>query len=405
MKRPPHRHHSRSHSSDTLVTMSSTSSSLSSSASSNTSSSTLYHPSSRPPIYNRHSKSSKMTPDYIFVQPASPGPDEMPPKTSSSTVVTTNGHASAPQDASNGYYHSMPSSSARHYSYSHSPSSSSSPPSSSRPSLRRSSYTRQSASAVFDQHQNHHAYSYGSTTSAGDDGDVPPPRSSSHSNLSQASANATSHRRSNRRGMSASADSSPRHSISISPLPRINDDEQQVPMRSDNTVSAPVTPAHARFAMSSKKGDIEDSKAPRSHSMQTSFSDSALATSSSSADSSFNNSSESESESKASRAALSSPLLQKHKPSWGEIPTPTSMNSSTAFSFGQQKSNPSTSSSMDVTTPTALTNGASDQAGRAEIGSGSSTPTPKAEMEDPVALKKTNTAQPSTNINGGEPFF
>ncbi|KAK9894414.1 carbohydrate-binding module family 21 protein [Cystobasidium minutum MCA 4210] len=404
-QRPPHRHHSRSHSSDTLVTMSN----MSNGSSSNSSSS------SRPPLFNRHSKSSKMTPDFIFVQPASPGPDELPPR---------NGDHDGEE---NGYYHSMPSSSARQYSYSHTtPSSSSShhsSSSSSRPHMRRSSYTRQTASAVFngnnsnDSYSSHHPYSYygplsPNSSTAGDEGDVPPPRSASSSNLhAHSGSGSESHyqrRRSARRAISASADSSPRHSISMPPMPRMKEEQEQRQERNGEQDTA-ASEEH-------RAGKSSSTAEARSVNMKASFSDSALLTSSSSsanssANSSFNNSSAEDSESEESKvrkdaqAALSSPLLQKHKPSWGEIPTPTSMNSSTSFSFGQSPSFTSTNGS------------GSDFANGEE--SGSLTPTPKAEKQDPndtvmksggtadasdaLSIAAAAAAQPSTKSNGALP--
>lgn len=198
--------------------------------------------------------------------------------------------------------------------------------------------------------------------------------------------------------------------------------------------SAPATPAHhARFGgvstAESKQGSSSSGgNGARSSAMQSSYSDSALLTSSSSssanssAHSSFNNSSESESEeskiNKVANAALNSPLLQKHKPSWGEIPTPTSMNSSTSFSFGQSPSLPSSGSSLSPS----IINGSSANGYMSINGtdgsSGSSTPTPKAEKEDPTRQTMKSggleegehgasaPAQPSTKMmNGGEPFL
>lgn len=134
--------------------------------------------------------------------------------------------------------------------------------------------------------------------------------------------------------------------------------------------------------------------------MQASLSDSELATSSSSSNASSINVTPEESDDyeESAKITLSSPLLQKHKPSWGEIPTPTSLNGSTSFSFGQ---NPS--SSISATTNTATThsilkndgqmdstegrmlilgNGEFEEGG--EASSGSSTPTPKAERANPI---------------------
>lgn len=330
-----------------------------------------------------------MTPDFIYVQPASPGVDEQPTSSNMS------------------HYNSLPtsgSSSGRSHSYTGtSPSSSTS----SRPGLRRSSASaRQSAAAVFGDY----AAQYGSsstspTSTAGDYGDVPPPRSSSSSSLS-------SQARRSRRQMSASADSSPRHSISYhTPLPRIQDDESAV------AGSPPVTPVNSTFehdhpenagsvsngrrstttAASSSSPKQTRAGLPRikSVSMQPSFSDSALATSSSSATSSINNTSDDDSDnsSKATaKAVLSSPLLQKHKPSWGEIPGAASStllggNLSTAFQFGQALPN----------TP----NGDHYlQAGSGAGGSssGSSTPTPKAEKAEDAAI-----AGAHSQINGAIP--
>lgn len=239
------------------------------------------------------------------------------------------------------------------------------------------------------------------SSTAGDEGDVPPPRSSSSSNLSSslahggAYASASERRRQYRRAVSASADSSPRQSVSFTPLARINSSdvagEQQYIGSSDNsyagaTASAPTSPGHARFAQAHRQMARSQQSVP----MQASISDSALGTSSSSAgssaNSSFNNSSEESGADEAAveRIALSSALLQKHKPSWGEIPTPPSLSGATSFSFGQKSS---LTSVGEIEEPENGKDGSSDPPHLGDIGrgdsSGSSTPTPKAERPDP----------------------
>lgn len=355
--------------------------------------------------------------------------DTSPPSSSTMDNGNVNGE----------YYHSMPSSSSRQYSStanSHSPSStfSSASTSTSRPSSRRSSYNRQAAAAVFGDY--HSAYSKhgplspSMSSTAGDEGDVPPPRSSSSSNLSSTHSNgaagssASERRRNYRRSISASADSSPRQSISFSPLSRIHDIPQEY-SSSSNTASAPNTPGHARFASSNQQ------RQPQSATMQASLSDSALQLSSSSSTSSPSSATPEDSDLEESKKTLSSPLLQKHKPSWGEIPTPTSLNGSTSFSFGQNPSSSSVTGNAQEHYDGRTT--MLSEVGR-ETSWGSSSSTPKAEKSDPTApvttaevtIANTNAnanasptalrvqelqnefvdAQPSlTKTNGGEPFF